>query len=65
MAHNRPQMLIRPDVRFGSKADMTACPRDVRSYPESGHPLRCMIFPTGFPTELLTTGWEMTRLDDW
>ncbi|MGC1094156.1 MAG: hypothetical protein WA905_15625, partial [Pseudolabrys sp.] len=23
------------NVRFGSKADMTACPRNVRSYPES------------------------------
>ena len=25
------------NVRFGSKADISACPRDVRFTPESGH----------------------------
>jgi hypothetical protein len=24
-----------------------------------------MIFPTRFPTELFTTGWEMAGLDGW
>ena len=37
-----------------SKADILCVERN----------LVTMIFPTRFPTELLTTGWEMTRLDD-
>jgi hypothetical protein len=35
-----------PDVRFGSKADMTALVDHVRYYPESGHSaggLRCPL----------------------
>jgi hypothetical protein len=27
-----------PNVRFGSKADISECPRNVRYSPESGHP---------------------------
>jgi hypothetical protein len=33
------------DVRFGSKADMTACPRDVRFTPKSGHQLSALGCP--------------------
>jgi len=40
MAHNRTQLPIRPDVRFGSKADIPRCGSDVRLTPESGH-VRC------------------------
>ena len=34
---HRSQILIRPDVRFGSKADMCSAKVDVRFTPESGH----------------------------
>jgi len=37
MARNRPQVLIKADVRFGSKADISQCNRHVRFTPESGH----------------------------
>src|SRR5512139_1497572 len=40
MAHNRPQTLIRSDVRFGSKADMCSAKGHVRFTPERGH-VRC------------------------
>jgi len=30
------------NVRFGSKADIGACPRDVRFTPESGHQLSAL-----------------------
>ena len=44
MAHNQPQMMIRADVRFGSKADMCAAIGHVSFTPnsdrESGH-VRC------------------------
>ena len=32
---------------------------------KSGRARNSSDFPTRFPTELLTTGWEMTRLDGW
>jgi len=31
------QVLSVPDVRFGSRGDITACPCDVRFTPDSGH----------------------------
>ena len=37
MAHNWPQMPIRPDVRFGSQADMCAATSDVRFTSDSDH----------------------------
>ena len=37
MAHNSRQMLIRPNVRFGSKADMCNAQAHVRFTPKSGH----------------------------
>jgi hypothetical protein len=40
MAHNRTQLPIRPDVRFGSKADICGAISHVRFTPESGHRLR-------------------------
>jgi hypothetical protein len=40
MAHNRLQMLIRPNVRFGSKADMCSAKGHARLTPKSGH-VRC------------------------
>ena len=46
MAHNRRQTMIRPDVRFGSKADIAVVPQDVRFTPESGHSsaaLKCLL----------------------
>jgi len=36
-ARKGPAMLLRLDVRSGSKADMAACPIDVRFTPKSGH----------------------------
>ena len=46
MHTNRTEMLIRADVRFGSKADMCAAIRHVRFTPnsdgESGFPHRVM-----------------------
>jgi hypothetical protein len=46
LAHNRVQILVNPDVRFGSKADMCAAKRYVRFTPnsdrESGFPQRAM-----------------------
>jgi len=32
-----PQQHAEANVRFGSKADIKACPRDVRFTPKSGH----------------------------
>ena len=40
MAHNRPQILIKVDVRFGSKADMCGAKRHVRFTPKSRHPMK-------------------------
>ena len=43
---NRTQMLIRPNVRFGSKADILQCRSDVRFTPKSGHselPSKCPL----------------------
>src|SRR6478672_7579584 len=37
--------MFTPNVRFGSIADMTACLRDVRITPESGHQSRRAAFP--------------------
>jgi len=37
MAPNRRQTLSRPDVRFGSKADVTLLNFNVRFTPNSGH----------------------------
>ena len=35
MAHHRPQMLTKLDVRFGSKADMCSATKDVRFVPKA------------------------------
>ena len=35
MAHNRRQTMIRPDVRFGSKADMCSAQAGVRFVPRA------------------------------
>src|SRR6266576_3383797 len=46
MVRNRPLILIRPDVLFGSKADMIAYLRDVCFTLESGHSrasIRCPL----------------------
>jgi hypothetical protein len=32
-----------PNVRFGSEADIRACPRDVRFTPKSGHSLARLL----------------------
>jgi hypothetical protein len=37
MVHKQPQKPIRPDVRFGSKADICSAQANVRFIPESGH----------------------------
>jgi hypothetical protein len=36
-AHGASQQIWITDVRFGSKADISVCPWDVRFTPESGH----------------------------
>ena len=33
-----------PNVRFGSEADIRACPRDVRFTPKSGHAAAAPLF---------------------
>jgi len=38
--HFARQQSSRPNVRFGSKADISECPRDVRFTPKSGHSAR-------------------------
>jgi hypothetical protein len=37
MAHGASQQICMSDVRFGSKADIEACLRDVRFTRKSGH----------------------------
>ena len=37
MAHNRFSTLIKPDVRFGSLADIATYLSDVRFTPKNGH----------------------------
>jgi len=38
-------LMLRPDVRFGSKADIREHSINVRFTPESGHPTKSLIHP--------------------
>ena len=43
MAHNRPQALVKPNVRFGSKADMCSANQHVRFTLKSGHAAKARL----------------------
>ena len=48
-------------VRFGSKADMTALPRDVRFTPKSGHGLSAIGYPLLHPDRPVPTGQKSSE----